>query len=426
MASIKNIADVFKFEVSQHPFIFQYSAVNRKDESSFTTGFHRQLYSSNDSVQQEMLGLIGTPKQEIKRKCKLTANRNSFQHIPINDSRDIEKDTKQCNSEDFESKQPTQLEDIHVTVSASSDETCVKELPVEKENRIDVIRIKEQSLDQANGNSSTSEETKVKEWSSEQENWIDFTRVVEPLLDQANGNSTVNCFDSTEQVVKTNISVSTTVIDETFGGPHAIAMQPNNAELEERIRVLEKDNRLLKERMDDSNRNEKVLQFQTDQIQLAHAEHDTNIKALEQKFEFLQFKVQILENENQKLRQSMRFPTTVDEWLGISIQNIEKMVLNDKLVTYFSKALIPSHLGIIGEYFGFTGSEVCHIKHDTKDSAREFCRQLLKTWCNKKGETATIGALLRTLYEISQQEPTCIDMKSINEALKKANNSQIL
>ncbi|XP_052086806.1 uncharacterized protein LOC127724060 isoform X2 [Mytilus californianus] len=381
--------------------------------------------SKFDSVQQEMLGLIGTSKQEIKRKCIPTANRNSFQHIHKNDGRDIEKDTKQFNSDDFESMPLTQLEDIHVTVRTSSDETCVKELSVEKENRIDVTRVKEQSLDQANGNS-TSDETKVKECSPEQENWIHFTRVNEPSLDQANVNSTAYCLNSTERVVKTNISVSTTVIDETFGGPHAMAIQPINAELEERIRVLEKDNKLLKERMDDSNRNEKVLQFKTDQIQLAHAEHDTNIKALEQKFEFLQLKVQMLENENQKLRQSMRFPTTVDEWLGISIQNIEKMVLNDKLVTYFSKALIPSHLGITGEYFGFTGSEVCHIKHDTKDSAREFCRQLLKTWCNKKGETATIGALLKTLYEISQQEPTCIDIKSINEALKKANNSQIL
>lgn len=81
---------------------------------------------------------------------------------------------------------------------------------------------------------------------------------------------------------------------------------------------------------------------------------------------------------------------------------------------------------MIGEYFGFTDSEVCHIKQDTKDNTRESSRHLLKNWCNKKGETATIGALLLTLYNISQTEPSCIDVKSITEALKKANNSQIL
>lgn len=122
----------------------------------------------------------------------------------------------------------------------------------------------------------------------------------------------------------------------------------------------------------------------------------------------------------------IRILSFVDEWLGINIQNIEKKFLTDKLVTYFSKAFIPSHLGMIGEYFGFTDSEVCHIKHDTKGNTRESSRHLLKNWCNKKGETATIGALLLTLYNISQQEPSCIDVKSITEALKKANNSQIL
>ncbi|CAG2219893.1 unnamed protein product [Mytilus edulis] len=373
-----------------------------------------------------MLDLIGASKQEIKRKCKPRANRGSFPHVSSNGSTDIEQDTKQFNSEDLESKPLTRLEDIRVAVSDSTDETTLKEELSEKENGTDVTRVKEWSLDQTNGNriptspiflSGTSDETKVKEMSLEQQHMIQFTRVNEPSLDQANGNSTSY---STERVVKT------IVISETSGGPHEMAIQPTNVELEERVTVLENDNRLLKDRIDGFNRNENVKYFQTDQQQSAHAEHDKRIKGLEQQFESLQLKVQKLENENQKLRQSMHFPATVDEWLGINILNIEKRVLNDKLVTYFSKAFIPSHLGLTGEYFGFTDSEVCHIRHDTKDNSRESCRQLLKNWCNKKGDTATIGALLLTLYKVSQQEPSCLDVKSIKEALKKANNSQIL
>ncbi|XP_076079213.1 uncharacterized protein LOC143049481 [Mytilus galloprovincialis] len=385
--------------------------------------------SKFDSVKQEMLGLRGTSKQEIKRKYKPRANRESFPPVSPDGSTDIEQDTKQFNSEDLERKPLTRLEDIRVAVSDSTDETTVKEELSEKENGTNVTRVKEYILDQTNGNSiptspnvlsGTSDETKVKELSSEQQNMIECTRINEQALDQANGNSTVYCFNSTERVVET------IVISETSGGPHEMAIQPVNIKLEERVLVLEKDNRLLKERIDGFNRNENVPYFQRNQLQLAHTEHDKKINGLEQKFESLQLRVQKLENENQKLRQSMHFPATVDEWLGINIQNIEKRFLTDKLVTYFSKAFIPSHLGMIGEYFGFTDSEVCHIKHDTKDNTRESSRHLLKNWCNKKGETATIGALLLTLYNISQQEPSCIDVKSITEALKKANNSQIL
>ncbi|VDI43096.1 Hypothetical predicted protein [Mytilus galloprovincialis] len=375
--------------------------------------------SKFDSVRQEMLGLTGTSKQEIKRKFKPRANRESFQPVSPGGSADIEQDTKLFNSEDLESKPLMRLEDIRVAVSDSTDETTVKEGLLKIENRTDVTRVKEHLLDQTNGNSGTSDETKVKEWSSEQQNMIKCTRVNEPSLDQANGNSTAYCFNSTERVVET------IVISETSGGPHEMAIQPVNVILEERVLVLEKDNRLLKERIDGLIRNENVPYFQRNQLQSAHAEHDKKINGLEQKFESLHFRIQKLENENQKLRQSMHFPT-VDEWLGINIQNIEKRFLTDKLVTYFSKAFIPSHLGMIGEYFGFTDSEVCHIKHDTKGNTRESSRHLLKNWCNKKGETATIGALLLTLYNISQQEPSCIDVKSITEALKKANNSQIL
>ncbi|XP_071135139.1 uncharacterized protein [Mytilus edulis] len=385
--------------------------------------------SKFNSVQQEMLGLRGTSKKEIKRQYNPRANRESFPPVSPDGSTDIEQDTKQFNSEDLESKPLTRLEDICVAVSDSTDETTVKEELSEKENGTDLTRVKEHLLDQRNGNriptspiflSGTSDETKVQEMSLEQQHMIQFTRVNEPSLDQANGNSTSYCVNSTERVVKT------IVISETAGGPHEMAIQPTNVELEERITVLEKDNRLLKDRIDDFYRNENVKHFQTDQQQSAHAEHDKKIKGLEQQFESLQLKVQQLENENQKLRQSMHFPATVDEWLGIDILNIEKRVLNDKLVTYFSKAFIPSHLGLTGEYFGFTDSEVCHIRHDTKDNSRESCRQLLKNWCNKKGDTATIGALLLTLYKVSQQEPSCLDVKSIKKALKKANNSQIL
>ncbi|XP_063404356.1 uncharacterized protein LOC134687827 [Mytilus trossulus] len=376
--------------------------------------------SKFDSVKQEMLGLIGTSKREIKRNCNPRAYRGSLPSVSPNDSKDIEQDTKQFHSEDLEVKPLTRLEDIRVAVSDSTDETTVKEELTEKENGTDVTRVKEHILDQTNGNSGTSDETKFKERSLELQNVIDFRRVNEPSLDQANGNSTAFCFNSTERVVETK------GISETSCGPHEMAIQPISVELEERITELEKDNRLLKERIDGLNRNENVMNFQTDQQQSAHAEHDKKIKGLEQKFESLQLKVQKLEHENQKLRQSMHFPVTADEWLGISTQNIGEMVLNDKLVTYFSKSLIPSQLGITGMYFGFTDSEVCHIKHDTKDNARESCRQFLKIWCNKKGKTATIGVLLLTLYKISQTEPSCIDVKGIIEALKKANNSQIL
>ncbi|CAG2220778.1 unnamed protein product [Mytilus edulis] len=239
--------------------------------------------SKFDSVRQEMLGLTGTSKQEIKRQYNPRANRQSFPPVSPGGSTDIEQDTQQFNSEDLESKPLMRLEDIRVAVSDSIDETTVKEGLLKIENRTDVTRVKEHLLDQTNGNSGTSDETKVKELSSEQQNMIECTRVNEPSLDQANGNSTAYCFHSTERVVET------IVISETSGGPHEMAIQPVNVKLEERVLVLEKDNKLLRE----SN-------------------------GLEQKFESLQLRVQKLENENQKLRQSMHFPATVDKEMKIN------------------------------------------------------------------------------------------------------------
>lgn len=114
----------------------------------------------------------------------------------------------------------------------------------------------------------------------------------------------------------------------------------------------------------------------------------------------------------------------LDEWLGVDIDSIRRTVLNEKMITYFSKVFYSPTLIIIGIHLGFNESDVDRCTCDSNGTSRESCRLLLKHWCNKMGDKATIDYLLESLYRLSQHEPSCIDKLSLDVALQKAKNSK--
>ena len=114
----------------------------------------------------------------------------------------------------------------------------------------------------------------------------------------------------------------------------------------------------------------------------------------------------------------------LDEWLGVDIDSIRRTVLNEKMITYFSKVFYSPTLNITGIHLGFNESDVNRCTCDSNGTSRESCRLLLKLWCNKMGDKATIGYLLESLYRLSQHEPSCIDKLSLDVALQKAKNSK--
>jgi len=114
----------------------------------------------------------------------------------------------------------------------------------------------------------------------------------------------------------------------------------------------------------------------------------------------------------------------LDEWLGVDIDSIRRTVLNEKMITYFSKVFNSPTLNITGIHLGFNESDVNRCTSDSNGTSRESCRLLLKYWCNKMGDKATIGYLLQSLYGLSQHEPSCINKDSLDLALQKAKNSR--
>ena len=112
-------------------------------------------------------------------------------------------------------------------------------------------------------------------------------------------------------------------------------------------------------------------------------------------------------------------PLTLETWIGEHRLTPEKKntVLKDLGLLYFSKAINPSDLRQIGPFLEISNADVQNLEYQHPRSPESICSELLMKWKNKNGNSATVGNLLKQLFEAWKMNQGSIHQHKVVEAL---------